>query len=162
MQVKDSTNLNIELEPFMGKKKLPFKVTRKIRVPIPPEITVDELKIDEVNLREIGLDATLQVVNLNDIEFIITDGVINLDFMEMFTGKVDMKRAVHIKARDTSMVPVEIELEEMKLAKTAWKMTVNQKNVVYDLSGKLFVTTVDNPEDTIDIVLSSPGLKLKE
>lgn len=167
MQVKDSTNLNIELEPFIstkltGKKVIPVKITRKMRVPIPPDVTVAALKVDDFGLREVGLDATLQVVNLNDFEFIIANGTISLDFIEMFQGTVQMKEPVHLKSRDTTLIDVDIEIEDMKLAKTAWRMGVKKENVVYDINGLLYVTTVDNPDDTIDVVLRSPGLRLKE
>lgn len=160
LQVKDSTYLNIKLEPFVnmpgkGNKKIPFTINKRMRVPIPPQVTIEDIDLEKLRLHEIELNAALQVINPNPFEFIIHGGALQVDFIELFDAALVISEPVHLKNADTTSIKSNLELGEIKVARTVWNYAFKKEELQYRIYGKIYISTVDEPNDTIDVILKS-------
>lgn len=160
LQVKDSTHLIIKLEPYVnmpGKnnKLIPFTVTKRISVPIPPDVSLHDIAIEKIRINDLSMNAVLQVINLNRFEFIILNGTIYIDFPGLFDGVIVMAEPVHLKKEDTTFVEASVELGEVKYVRTAWNFIFKKDEMDYKYEGKLNITLVDEPDDTIEVVIRS-------
>jgi|GEM_PF-1420415 len=160
LQVKDSTYLIIKLEPYLrlpgkGNNLVPFTITKRIKVPIPPEVTIRDIDLEKLRLHEISLSAVLQVINLNQFEFMLLDGSFKLDFPKLFDGAISITEPVQLKKTDTTFIETAVQVGDLKIARTAWNFAFKKDEIEYSLYGKLHVSMVDEPQDTVEIILRS-------
>ncbi len=160
MQVKDSTYLNIQLEPYLrlpGRRenKFSYTINQQISVPIPPEVSLHDISFEKIRINDLEMSAVLQLINLNRFEFILLSGTINLDFPGLFDGVIAITEPVHLKSEDTTFIETSIELGEVKYVRTAWNFVFKKDNMDYNFDGKLNVSMVEEPQDTIEVFIRS-------
>jgi len=146
LQNQDSTYLDIEAyivyNTVFGSKKIPVSKKIKIKVPVPPQIKVNQMEITNVNLgdKTVDLRADVTIINKGDmLDLNIHEVHYNLTLGEnLVTSDGVYSKPISIKPSSETRVIIPVTVKVNKIAKTAWKYFTNEEVPYHiDLRAKL-------------------------
>lgn len=96
--------------PVLGEIEIPFREELKIRTPRLPEISLAEIRVEEVGLPDVKLMARLEIVNRDTMEFTILQLDYNLNISDStITAEGTTGEHTFIEGRDTTLLDIPIE-----------------------------------------------------
>lgn len=140
LQKQDSTYIEIEAyivyNTLFGNTKIPVSKRVKIKVPVPPQIKVEHIETDHVNLpkKTADITATIKIVNkgelldlnIHQIHYSISLG------NKLVTSHGTFDKPITIRPSSEVLVEIPITVEVNNVLKTAWKFITNEK-LEYDI-----------------------------
>jgi len=135
LQSQDSTY--IEIDAYMiyntvfGSAKIPVSKRVKIKVPVPPEITVDKLEVDAIHLgsKTVDLRAAVTIVNKGELLDLNIHGIsYHLELGEnLVTSDGTYNQPVSVKPLAETHVEIPVTVKVNHIVKTAWKYLANDE-----------------------------------
>lgn len=135
LQNQDSTYIEIDsyivYNTIFGHAKIPVSKRVKIKVPVPPEITVNKLELDKVSISDktVELRALVTItnkgelldLNIHEIRYhlrlgdnlVTSDGVYN--------------KPIRVKPMSETRVEIPVAVKVNRIVKTAWKYLTNDE-----------------------------------
>ena len=135
LQGQDSTYIEIEsyivYNTFLGSKKIPISKKIKIKVPVPPQIKVQHVEIDEISLSDKTVDVIAKIRIINKGEMIDLN-VHKIHYKLMLGDNLVSSDGVYehdiaLKPGTETDVEIPVTVTINKVFKTAWKYITNEK-----------------------------------
>lgn len=155
--------------PLLGKTEIPFSEELKIRTPQLLEISLAELKVEETDLPDIKLEAQLEVINRDTLEFTILQLDYNLNISDStITAEGTTGENTVVEGEGTTMLEIPIEtslgivgdgLVQFIEEGSDWPYSMNT-TVKLDTGMDIIKIMVMNMQikDTIDVIDSAQQL----
>lgn len=135
LQNQDSTYIEIDsyivYNTIFGSKKIPVSKKVKIKVPVPPEIKVNAVTIDKVNLgsKTVAVIANVSIANkgelldlrIHRIKYHLVLGE------ELVTSDGVYDKGITVKPMSETHVEIPVTVKVNRIAKTAWKYITNDE-----------------------------------
>ncbi len=146
LQGTDSTQITIHAEitynTFFGITKFPFSKDFDIEVPTPPEISLNEIKAGELNLKQKNIDIELSVNiknNSDKIELKLRDLVYDATLGEHVVGHGKYSKLLVIKPSSSINITLPINVTYDEPLRVLWKIFVKKDKMDYviNLEGTL-------------------------
>lgn|GEM_PF-6344768 len=145
LQVTDSTYLELEYQvdyhlPILGKKRTHNKNLKKIKVPIPPEIKLEELKVQQMKLTEpLVLLARVKVVNHSDLALSIKDLKYEMIIEENEWASGNVDEPINVEGKSENIIDLPIKVSPKKVGKRLWQRFIKGDSIHYSIkaNGKL-------------------------
>jgi LEA14-like dessication related protein len=135
LQNQDSTYIEIHsyivYNTIFGTKKIPVSKKVKIKVPVPPEIKVNKVEIDKVNIgsKTVDLKATVTIVNKGELlDLNIHEVAYHLVLGEdLVTSDGVYNKPITVKPLSETRVEIPVTVKVNHIVKTAWKYVTNDE-----------------------------------
>lgn len=135
MQNQDSTYIEIDsyiiYNTVFGSAKIPVSKRVKIKVPVPPEIRVNKLEIDKINVgnKTVELRAAVTIVNKGELLDLNIHGIsYHLELGEdLVTSDGTYDKPVSVKPLSETRVEIPVTVKVNRIVKTAWKYLTNDE-----------------------------------
>ncbi len=135
LQNQDSTYIEIHsyivYNTIFGTKKIPVSKKVKIKVPVPPEIKVNKVEIDKVNIGSKTVDLTANVTIVNKGELLdlnIHEVAYHLVLGEdLVTSDGVYNKPITVKPLSETRVEIPVTVKVNHIVKTAWKYVTNDE-----------------------------------
>lgn len=139
LQQQDSTYLDVDAyvvyNTIFGSKKIPVSRRIRIKVPVPPEIRVNDVEITGIDLfhKSVALQASLRIINRGDMLDLairrIGYSLVLGDKLVASEGFYD--QAVLVKPSSETHVAIPVEVNVNQVFRTAWKYLANDEVAYY-------------------------------
>lgn len=135
LQNQDSTYIEIHsyivYNTIFGSKKIPVSKRVKIKVPVPPEIKVNKVEIDKVNIgsKTVELKATVTIANKGELlDLNIHEVAYHLVLGEdLVTSDGVYNKPITVKPLSETRVEIPVTVKVNHILKTAWKYVTNDE-----------------------------------
>ncbi len=135
LQKQDSTYVQIEsyivYNTILGNTKIPVSKRIKIKVPVPPQLKVEGVDINDIKLfdKTVNITAKIKIINKGNM---IDLNIHNIHYKlalgdNLVTSTGSYNKPVMIKPSGETTVEIPITVEVNKIFKTAWKYATNEK-----------------------------------
>ncbi|MFZ6053103.1 hypothetical protein [Halocola ammonii] len=139
LQGTDSTYLELDYFidyqlPIAGRQQMSSKKLKKVEVPIPPEIKLEDLKVKKLKLTEpLELRAFVKVINYGNVELIIEG--LNYQFMveneEWASG--NLEESVKVEKTSNNIVELPVKISPGKVGNRLWQRFINRDSIHYSI-----------------------------
>lgn len=135
LQNQDSTYIEIDsyivYNTVFGHAKIPVSKRVKIKVPVPPEITVKRLDIAKISVvdKTVDLMAVVSIINKGDLlDLNIHEISYHLVLGEnLVTSDGVYNKPIRVKPLSETLVEIPVTVKVNRIVKTAWKYLTNDE-----------------------------------
>lgn len=135
LQNQDSTYIEIDsyivYNTVFGHAKIPVSKRIKIKVPVPPEITVNNLEIDKISVADktVDLRAAVTIINKGELlDLNIHEISYHLELGEDLVSSDGVyNKPINVKPLSETRVEIPITVKVNRIVKTAWKYFTNDE-----------------------------------
>ncbi len=154
---------SIQFATVFGRFDVPISKTSKIKIPVPPELEIVDLKYEKLGLRRIRALATIKVSNKNQVSLTIKELRYNLEIptRAQLEGEYRQDIVIHAKDKTTFELPLDIELH--KVGKTIFDIIRDRDIYPYNLHIVAFIETREPVIQTFNVdVIKNGEMELKK
>lgn len=123
--------------PLLGERRLPASASGTLPVPQRPGITVNDLRVEQLNLRgaRLALDVTVSNPNTFELALGALRYQLNINGHEWTTGALD--RLPRIDAGESRTLSIPVDLDFAAIGSGVRQMLISGSRADYDLNGQL-------------------------
>lgn len=123
--------MQVSYAPILTNTPIAFHLQTMARLPIPPEITVDKVKLEDVTWREAGLVVVLKAINENPFGLTFN----RLDYKLELNGdnwtETTITEGFRVGPHDTALIELPAEVGWIDLGETAFNYIIGKREVDY-------------------------------
>jgi LEA14-like dessication related protein len=158
-----SINVYLQYSTVLGKVKIPINKSAKIKIPLPPELKIVEIKYTKVHLKSILAVAKIEIINHSIVNLSIKDMSYSMSILKRANLKGNLKDAVNIKPNGKTFINLPIEISINKIAKTIFEVIINKDHYDYTLTLNAFFESSDPLKQSFHInVINNGKMELKK
>ncbi|MDX2000861.1 MAG: hypothetical protein SFW35_00385 [Chitinophagales bacterium] len=162
---KDSTDLRITFLshfrlPIIGAYEVPMEVAVRMPSLIRPEVKVVNVDLTKFQLigKEFGVRADIMLINKNNIAFKTDSLKLFMSIPGCLEGNIIHTDTIEIKAKDSSRISIPVEINELKIVKTAWKFLFDKEELEYIVTGNMNLILPIEQAEKVKVKIKTNGL----
>jgi LEA14-like dessication related protein len=152
-----SINLFLQYSTVFGQAEIPIKKKAKLKIPQPPELSIVDIKYKKVHFKYILADATVKVMNYNNVSLIIRSMTYDMEVSKQGNLKGSYNKEIEIKPKGETYVNLPIEINVDNMGKTFLDIVRNKDNYYYTLSIKSVIESTDSTKRSFNIDITKDG-----
>lgn len=158
-----SIDISLIYSSIFGKIIVPIQKAEKIKIPIPPEIKIMEIKYNRIRLKHIQAEAKLQITNHSAVALKIKDLEYSMNIINHGIVKGKLTEPIRIHPNGTSFISLPIEINVNNLGRTILEVMWNKDNYDYTLNIIANLGSYHQSQGTYNINISNSGkMELKK
>lgn len=158
-----SINIYLQYSTIFGKAEIPIKKKAKLKIPQPPELDVVNIEYKKVHFKYILANATIRVMNYNDVSLTIKSIDYDMEISKQGNLKGSYGKEIEIKPKGETYVNLPIEINVNNMGKTFFDIVRNKDNYYYTLSIKTVIESADSTKRAFNIDITKDGrMELKK
>jgi LEA14-like dessication related protein len=156
-------NVALQVSTPFWKGEIPFNRSAKLKMPIPPQLELIEIKYKKVRLRSIIAAARIKITNHSYVNLSVKNMEYKMKILKQGDVKGSHEKTINLKPKGTTYINLPIEININHVGKMFWAVLNDKDNYDYTLFMNATIESISPVKESFQVELIKSGrMELKK